>query len=81
MFSAEYNIPLAKVLRLAAFYDIGNVWHDSFDPDFGELASTWGFGIRFDIPGFPIRLDYAIPLAHDDDYTRTERFIFSIGFE
>ncbi len=81
MFSAEYNIPLAKVLRLAAFYDIGNVWHDSFDPDFGELASTWGFGIRFDIPGFPIRLDYAIPLEHDDDYTRTERFIFSIGFE
>ncbi len=81
MFSAEYNIPLAKVLRFAAFYDVGNVWAESFDADFGELASSWGFGIRFDIPGFPIRLDYAFPIEHDDDYTRTERFIFSIGFE
>ena len=80
-FSAEYNIPLVKVLRLAAFYDVGNVWADPFDADFSELASSWGFGIRFDIPGFPIRLDYAIPISRDDDYSRTERFVFSIGFE
>lgn len=80
-FSAEYNIPVIKVLRLAAFYDIGNVWADAFDADFGELASAWGVGIRFDIPGFPIRLDYATPVKHDDDYSRSERFIFSIGFE
>lgn len=80
-FSAEYNIPIVKVLRLAAFYDIGNVWADAFDADFGELASAWGVGIRFDIPGFPIRLDYATPVKHDDDYSRSERFIFSIGFE
>lgn len=79
--SVEYNIPVVKVLRLAAFYDVGNVWADSFDADFGELASSWGVGIRFDIPGFPIRLDYATPVKHDDDYSRTERFIFSIGFE
>lgn len=81
MFSAEYNIPLAKIFRIAAFYDVGNVWADAFDFDLGELASSWGFGIRFDIPGFPIRLDYAMPLERDDDYTRTERFVFSIGFE
>lgn len=81
MFSAEYNIPLAKIFRLAAFYDVGNVWADAFDFDFGELASSYGVGIRFDIPGFPIRLDYAMPLERDDDYTRTERFVFSIGFE
>lgn len=80
-FSAEYNIPIVKVLRLAAFYDVGNVWADSFDMDFGEYASAWGVGIRFDIPGFPIRLDYATPVKHDDDYSRSERFIFSIGFE
>ena len=79
--TAEYNVPLAKVIRLAAFYDVGNVWQDSFDADFGELASSWGVGIRFDIPGFPIRLDYATPIKHDDDHSRSERFIFSIGFE
>lgn len=79
--SVEYNIPIAKVFRIAAFYDIGNVWEDAFDFDTSEYASSWGFGVRFDIPGFPIRLDYATPLKHDDDYSRTERFIFSIGFE
>ena len=81
MASAEYNIPIVKVLRLAAFYDIGNVWAESFDADFGEYASSWGFGIRFDIPGFPIRLDYAFPVHHDDEYTRHEHFVFSIGFD
>ncbi len=81
MASAEYNIPLVKVLRFAAFYDIGNVWAEAFDADFGEYASTWGLGIRFDIPGFPIRLDYAFPIHDDDEYTRSEHFVFSIGFD
>ncbi len=81
MASAEYTIPLAKVLRLAAFYDIGGVWNESFDADFSRLASSVGFGIRFDIPGFPIRIDYAKPLKRDDDYTRSERFNLWIGFE
>ena len=81
MFSAEYAIPVAGFLRFASFYDIGNVWADPFDADFGEYASSWGLGIRFDIPGFPIRLDYAFPLDCDDDYTRKEHFIFWIGID
>ena len=81
MFSAEYGIPVAGFLRFAAFYDIGNVWADPFDCDLGEYASSWGLGIRFDIPGFPIRLDYAFPLVSDDDYTRREHFIFWIGID
>ncbi len=81
MASAEYTVPLFQILRLAAFYDVGGVWTESFDADFGRLASSYGFGIRFDIPGFPIRLDYAIPIDYDDDYTRSERFVLWIGFE
>ncbi len=81
MASAEYTIPLFKVLRLAAFYDIGGVWSESFDADFGRLASSAGLGIRFDFPGFPIRLDYAMPIEYDDDYTRGDRFVLWIGFE
>ncbi len=81
MFSAEYNIPIAGFLRLAAFYDIGNVWVDPFDCDLDEYASSWGLGVRFDIPGFPIRLDYAFPIVSDDDYTRREHFIFWIGID
>ncbi len=81
MFSAEYAIPVAGFLRFASFFDIGNVWTDAFDFDLGEYASSWGLGIRFDIPGFPIRLDYAFPLDCDDDYTRKEHFIFWIGID
>ncbi|MBQ7722556.1 MAG: outer membrane protein assembly factor BamA [Kiritimatiellae bacterium] len=81
MFSAEYAIPVAGFLRFASFFDIGNVWADPFDADFGEYASSWGLGVRFDIPGFPIRLDYAFPSKADDDYTRKEHFIFWIGID
>lgn len=81
MFSAEYAIPVAGFLRFASFFDIGNVWDEAFEADFGEYASSWGFGIRFDIPGFPIRLDYAFQLESDDDYTRKEHFIFWIGID
>ena len=76
-----YAIPIVGFLRFASFYDIGNVWADPFDADFGEDASSWGLGVRSDIPGFPIRLDYAFPLDSDDDYTRKEHFIFWIGID
>ncbi len=81
MLSAEYSIPIVSIFRLAAFYDIGNVWADSFDFDLGEYASSWGLGVRFDIPSFPIRLDYAFPLVSDDNYPRREHFIFWIGID
>ena len=81
MFSAEYSIPLVSIFRAAVFYDIGNVWADPFDFDLGEYASSWGIGVRFDIPSFPIRLDYAFPLVSDDNYTRHEHFIFWIGID
>jgi outer membrane protein insertion porin family len=81
MFSAEFSIPIISFFRIASFYDIGNVWKDPFDADLGEYASSWGFGVRFDIPSFPIRLDYAFPLVSDDHYTRHEHFIFWIGID
>ncbi len=81
LFSAEYNVPIVSFLRTAAFYDIGNVWADPFDADFNEYASSWGIGLRLDFPGFPIRFDYAFPIDKDDEYTRSEHFVFWIGFE
>lgn len=79
--SAEYTVPVAKVLRLAAFYDVGNVWEDSFDVGSGDWASSAGVGIRFDIPGFPIRIDYAVPLSYDDELTDDQRWVIWIGFD
>ncbi len=79
--SVEYTIPLGRFVRIAAFYDIGNVWEDPYDFDFGEFASSIGAGIRLDFAGFPIRLDYAHALDKDDDLTRKDAFVFWMGFD
>jgi outer membrane protein insertion porin family len=46
----------------AVFYDIGNVWEDSFD--FSQLKQGAGIGLRIRVPlfGAPIQLDYGWPL-------------------
>jgi outer membrane protein insertion porin family len=80
MANVEYTIPLVKPLRFAVFYDIGNVWAEPYEFDFDELASSVGLGIRFDIPGFPMRFDYAWVLEKDDDYTDEKRFSFTLGY-
>lgn len=81
--SAEYTIPVFEALRLAAFTDAGSNSRDSYDYAnlFKNYAWTAGLGLRIDIPGFPIRLDYATPIVKDDKLTRDDRFVFWIGFE
>ncbi len=79
--SAEYWVPVLPNIRLAAFVDVGNVWRDSYEFRLEELAATYGAGVRLDVPGFPIRIDWAWPLWRDDDLTDTERFVFWIGYE
>ena len=79
----EYTIPLYKnILRFATFYDIGNVWLDAFDFNLLEYCSDIGVGLRLDIPGFPIRVDYAWPLKiSGEDIQRTSaRFNFWMGY-
>lgn len=81
--SIEYTIPLYKnILRFATFYDIGNVWLDAFDFNLLEYCSDIGIGLRLDIPGFPIRVDYAWPLQiSGEDIERTSaRFNFWLGY-
>ncbi len=80
--SAEYTVPIPGIpkFRFASFYDIGNVWYDPYQFDFDQYASGYGIGLRLDIPGFPMRFDYAWPLKKDDPRSRTENWSFSIGY-
>lgn len=79
--TAEYTIPLADQFRFAGFYDIGMVHPEAFSYDFGDFNSDVGVGIRVDIPGFPLRLDYAWPLEADEFNDRSSgRFQFSLGY-
>ena len=63
--SAEYTAPIVAKLRFALFYDVGMVWENAYEMD-SKLNSDWGIGLRIDVPGFPLRLDYAWPIETSD---------------
>ncbi|HEX3988792.1 MAG TPA: BamA/TamA family outer membrane protein, partial [Verrucomicrobiae bacterium] len=84
---AEYSIPIIKMLRVAAFYDVGNVFPGSFSfaagEDRGFYSDDAGLGLRIILPiggGTPLRLDYGIPITHDPTVGSSGHFQFGFGF-
>ena len=77
----EYTYPLISFLRLAAFYDIGNVWPKASDIGAGGYKSGTGLGFRLKTPIGPIMLDYGIPLNKESGETEKGkgRFHFSMS--
>lgn len=77
----EYTVPLWSKIRAAAFYDTGAVSPDAFDLTSPEVSSDVGIGARFDLPMFPLRLDYAWPID-TDQYNKDEgpRWNFTLGY-
>ncbi len=77
----EYTIPIFSLLRLSVFSDLGSVGEDEFDLDFSHtFAWTVGVGVRFDLPMFPIRLDFATPIEKPDNAEK-EVFSFTVGYD
>ena len=69
--SLEYSIPVIERLRLAAFYDIGMVYlnsfrFSSFPANFGTYNDNVGVGIRLNLPIGPLRLDWGYPIHSRD---------------
>ena len=81
MASVEYTVPIISHIRLAGFYDIGNVWRDAYDFEFGSMASSAGIGLRIDMPGFPIRIDRAWIVSKDDELSDDDPWVFWIGYD
>ncbi len=79
--NAEYTVPVAQAVRIAAFYDAGNVWSDRFTLELDDLATSAGVGLRFDLPGFPIRIDRAWALQKDDRFTSEDLWSIWIGYD
>ena len=79
--TVEYTFPIIERVRGAVFFDIGNVWPDSYDYDFGDLKSDAGVGVRLNLPIGPLRLDYGIPLQTDRETGESGKFQFSIGYQ
>ena len=79
--SAEYTVPLWSKIRGAVFYDIGAVNEGAFDVGTEGLNSDYGFGFRFDLPMFPLRLDYAFPQITDSNNEGAgPRWNFLLGY-
>lgn len=85
----EYTYPLFEFLKVAAFYDVGNVWEKMGDifssqdangvANSGGLKSGIGLGLRIKTPIGPIMLDYGIPMDKEsgEDTKKSGRFHFS----
>lgn len=81
MLSFEYIVPIVEKVRAATFYDVGMVYEEAYANGWSDLNSDWGIGVRLDIPGFPMRLDYAWPIETDEYNDRSSgRFQFSLGY-
>lgn len=78
--TAEYSVPVVERVRFAAFYDIGMVYQESYNYNFGEYADNWGLGIRLLLPIGPLRLDYGIPIHNSSGEAGSGRFQFSAGY-
>ena len=76
--TAELIKPIKNFMFFKVFCDVGNVWWDSFDADFGDLNASIGLGIQF--RALPVRLDYGYPIVTKNDHLDGThgRFHFSI---
>ena len=77
----EYLYPAFSFIKLAAFYDVGNVWSKVNKFASGGLKSGVGFGVRIKTPIGPIMLDYGIPLNTEpgSDRRGNGKFHFSMS--
>jgi outer membrane protein insertion porin family len=83
--SAEYSIPIFEQergvgVRFALFYDIGNVASQPYRWKFSEFNDNWGVGLRLNLPIGPLRLDYGIPIHHDQFNSGSGHFQFGVGY-
>jgi outer membrane protein insertion porin family len=87
---AEYSIPLAKIVRLAWFYDMGNVFANPYSFKLSNRQENFfeddvGMGLRIVLPlggGMPLRVDWAFPITYDSsiDVGHTGRIQIGIGY-
>ncbi|MGA2279767.1 MAG: outer membrane protein assembly factor BamA [Verrucomicrobiota bacterium] len=86
MGSVEYSLPIFEKdngpgVRFALFYDIGDVGAQPYSFS-GNFDDNWGLGLHINIPKLgPLRLEYGVPINHDQYNGRSGRFQFGVGWQ
>ncbi len=86
MGTVEYSLPIFEKdngpgVRFAMFYDIGDVGAGSYSFS-GNFDDNWGVGLHINIPKLgPLRLEYGVPINHDQYNGRSGRFQFGVGWQ
>ncbi len=76
----EYTVPVMEYLKLATFFDFGNVWPELDDFLTDDIYYSVGVGVRVKTPIGPMRLDYGYPLKTEPGEDKKKgRFHFSIS--
>lgn len=91
--NTEWRFQIFEQIKGAIFFDIGNIWtvredeinrpggQFKFNSFLSQLAMNTGFGIRYDIEMFVIRLDLGIPLRlPSGDLDRSPVLNIAIGY-
>jgi outer membrane protein insertion porin family len=85
MGSVEYSLPIFEKnngpgVRFAMFYDVGDVGAQPYSFS-GNFDDNWGLGLHINIPKLgPLRLEYGVPIHHDQYNGRSGRFQFGVGY-
>ncbi len=83
--SVEYSLPIFEKdngpgVRFALFYDVGAVGAGPYSFS-GNFDDNWGVGLHINIPRLgPLRLEYGVPIHHDQYNGRSGRFQFGVGY-
>jgi len=76
----EYTYPLVDFLKLATFFDAGNVWSKNSDFFSDKLYKSVGLGVRVKTPIGPVSVDYGWPLDLGPGEEHKEgRFHFNVS--
>jgi outer membrane protein insertion porin family len=85
--SVEYSLPIFESdtgpgVRFAVFYDAGGVYEKAFSFSGSNFDDDFGFGLHLNIPKLgPLRLEYGIPIHHDQYNGSSGRFQFGVGWQ
>jgi outer membrane protein insertion porin family len=76
--NVEYRFPIPMLLSGlggTVFYDTGTTFQYISDFNFGDFTHTAGFGMRYETPLGPIRLDFGFNMNHQANESRNHVFL------